>query len=188
MRSATRCIVHLVPSVDPEELRVTISTALVDRDAGVRALGEQLPRFMRVMHGLKNQHAAEGGRDRAALVLLFPLARLGAVRQSELADVVHADPSTVSRHVGLLVERGLVRREADASDGRASRLVVTAAGRSELEHLRAEREAYLRQVTADWTPSDLATFTELFERLLDGIAATLPTETPTSPAPRTVSA
>ena len=167
---------------------MTTPPAALVRDDGLRALGEQMPRFTRLIHGIKAQHTAEGGRDRAALVLLFPLDRLGPLRQSALAEAVHADPSTVSRHVALLVERGLVRREADASDGRASRLVVTAAGRSELEHLRAEREAYLRQVTADWTPSDLATFTELFERLLDGIAATLPTETPTSPAPRTVSA
>ena len=167
---------------------MTSPAAGFDRDAGVAALTEQVPRFMRVLHGLKSAHAAEGGRERAALVLLFPLARLGPLRQSALADLVHADPSTVSRHVTLLVERGLVRREADASDGRASHLVVTDAGHAELEHLRAEREAYMRQVTADWTESDLATFTALFERLLDGIAATLPTETPASSAPRTVSA
>jgi DNA-binding MarR family transcriptional regulator len=167
---------------------MTSPPATVDRDAGVRLLTEQLPRFLRVLHGLKAQHVAEGGRDRAALVLLFPLDRVGPLRQSALAELVHADPSTVSRHVAVLVDRGLVRREADASDGRASRLVVTDAGREELEHLRAEREAFLREVTADWTESDLAAFTALFDRLLDGIAATIPTETPASSAPRTVSA
>ena len=162
--------------------------------SGVGVLSEQLPRFMRLMHGLKNQHAAEGGRDRAAHVLLFPLHRLGPLRQSALAELVHADPSTVSRHVTLLVERGLVSRVADESDGRASRLVVTDAGRAALETLRAEREAYLRRVTAEWTPAELATFTALFDRLLDGVAATLPSEpvpaepVPPLPADRTVSA
>ncbi|WP_324274581.1 MarR family winged helix-turn-helix transcriptional regulator [Blastococcus brunescens] len=149
-------------------------TAGVPRDVGV--LGEQLPRFMRLMHGLKSQHAAEGGRDRAAHVLLFPLCRLGPLRQGALADLVHADPSTVSRHVTLLVEQGLVRRAADESDGRASNLVVTDAGRAQLDKLRAEREAYLGQVTADWTDDELQTFTALFDRLLDGIAATLPSD------------
>ncbi len=163
------------------------TVADADRDAGLRALGEQLPRFMRVIHGLKNQHAAEGGRDRAAHVLLFPLCRVGALRQSALADLVHADRSTVSRHVTLLVERGLVVRVADESDGRASRLVLTDAGRAQLDKLRAEREAYLRQVTADWSDEELTTFTTLFDRLLDGIAATLPGETAVSPS-RTVPA
>lgn len=142
----------------------------------IGALGEQLPRFMRIMHGLKNQHAAEGGRDRAAHVLLFPLCRQGPLRQAALADLVHVDRSTISRHVALLVEQGLVRRTADESDGRASYLVVTEAGRAQLDELRAEREAYLRQVTAGWSDDELLTFTALFERLLDGIAATLPGE------------
>ncbi len=160
----------------------------VDRDSGIRALSEQMPRFMRVIHGLKNQHAAEGGRDRAAHVLLFPLCRVGALRQGALADLVHADRSTISRHVTSLVEQGLVRRVADESDGRASVLVVTDAGRVQLDRLRAEREAYLRQVTADWTDAELTTFTTLFDRLLDGVAATLPSDPMTLPSDRTVPA
>jgi DNA-binding MarR family transcriptional regulator len=161
-------------------------TTTADVEIGVRRLSEQLPRFMRLIHGLKNQHAAEGGRDRAAHVLLFPLCRVGPLRQSALADLVHADRSTVSRHVTSLVEQGLVRRDADESDGRASVLVITDAGRAQLDRLRAEREAYLREVTAEWTDAELHTFTTLFDRLLDGIAATLPAEP--LPADRTVTA
>jgi DNA-binding MarR family transcriptional regulator len=166
---------------------MTTSPPTADRDTGLLALSEQMPRFLRLIHGIKAQHTAEGGRDRAALVLLFPLHRLGPLRQSALAELVHADPSTVSRHVTLLVERGLVQRVADESDGRASRLVLTDAGRAQLDQLRAERVAYLRTVTADWTDDELATFTTLFDRLLDDVAATLPTDSPAS-APRTVSA
>jgi DNA-binding MarR family transcriptional regulator len=160
----------------------------VDRDSGVRLLSEQMPRFMRLIHGLKNQHAAEGGRDRAAHVLLFPLCRVGPLRQSALADLVHADRSTVSRHVTALVEQGLVRRDADDSDGRASVLVVTDAGRTQLDRLRAEREAYLRAVTTGWTDDELHTFTGLFDRLLDGIAATLPSDPDPLPTDRTATA
>jgi DNA-binding MarR family transcriptional regulator len=166
---------------------MTIPAPAVARDEELHALSEQMPRFMRLIHGIKAQHTAEGGRDRAALVLLFPLHRLGPLRQSALAELVHADPSTVSRHVALLVERGLVLRVADESDGRASRLVLTEAGSAQLDQLRAERVAYLRTVTADWTDDELETFTTLFDRLLDGIAATLPGEP--APAPtRTVTA
>ena len=161
---------------------MTPSPTAVVRASGLRALGEQMPRFMRLIHGIKAQHSAEGGRDQAALVLLFPLARLGPLRQSALAEAVHADPSTVSRHVALLVERGLELRVAAESDGRASRLVLTDAGRTQLDQLRDERVGYLRTVTADWTDDELETFTTLFDRLLDGIAATLP-GVPDAPAP-----
>src|SRR5688500_19974957 len=141
--------------------------------SSVRVLSEQLPRFARLAHAVKTALAGDG-RDRAALVLLYPLARLGPLRQSALADLVHADPSTVSRHVAALVEQGLVRRMADESDGRASRLVVTPAGEAALETLRHERERHLERITADWSAEDLATFTTLFSRLLDDISARLP--------------
>src|SRR3712207_4445052 len=97
----------------------------VDRSSAVHTLADQLPRFMRLVHALKSQAAKADARDRAALVLLFPLVRLGPLRQGALAELVHADPSTVSRHEATLVEQGLVQRVADEADGRASRLLVT---------------------------------------------------------------
>jgi DNA-binding MarR family transcriptional regulator len=143
------------------------------RTADVRALSEQLPHFLRLAHAFKHTVATEG-RDRAALVLLHPLVRLGPLRQTALADLVHADPSTVSRHVAALVERGLVRRVADETDGRASRLVVTDDGQAALEALRRERESHLERVTAGWDAADLAALTSLFGRLLDDLSTTLP--------------
>jgi DNA-binding MarR family transcriptional regulator len=157
-----------------------------ERLANLRALGEQLPRFMRLVHALKTGQAAEG-RDRAALVLLFPLVRLGPLRQGALAELVHADPSTVSRHVGALIEQGLVQRVADETDGRASRLIVTDAGHRALAQVRGEREAHLARVTADWSSEDLATLATLFGRLVDDLAASLPTDpaaAPAAPSPR----
>lgn len=148
------------------------ASAPVDPVEGVRALADLLPRFLRVAAAHKTHLAAEG-RDRAALVLLFPIHRVGPVRQGALADLVHADPSTVSRHVASLVDQGLVRRVADESDGRASRLVITEAGNRALQDLCAERESRLEQMTASWDPADLATFTRLFGRLIDDLEAGL---------------
>ena len=139
-------------------------------------LGDELSRLMRVMHAFKAQ--ATGGpdaRERAAHVLLFPLVRLGPLRQGALAELVHADPSTVSRHVTLLVDRGLVRRVADEQDGRASRLIVTPAGEAALERLREERNAHLASATADWAPEELASFTAGLQRFVQALTDHLPT-------------
>lgn len=144
-----------------------------DRRAVVRQLTDLLPRFGRLAHALKSQLTGEN-RDRAALVLLYPLCRLGPLRQGTLADLVHADPSTVSRHVATLVDHGLVRRVADETDGRASRLVVTDAGMAALDALRAEREAHLDRAIAHWSDDDVATFSTLLGRLLDDLSASLP--------------
>jgi DNA-binding MarR family transcriptional regulator len=152
------------------------------RQAQLHALGELLPRLIRVVHALKSSTT---GESRAAYVLLFPLVRLGPLRQSALADLVHADPSTVSRHVAALVERGLVRRVADETDGRASQLVVTDAGHAALAVLRSEREVVLARMTADWDTADLSTLTQLFGRFVDDLSAALPCDAADPlPAPR----
>ena len=143
---------------------------------GGGALGDELVRLLRVMQAFKAQATGSGpeARERAAHVLLFPLIRLGPLRQGTLADLVHADPSTVSRHVTLLVERGLVRRVADEHDGRASRLVVTPEGRAVTEQLREERDAHLAAVTSDWAPEELARFTAGLQRFVQDLTARLP--------------
>ena len=146
----------------------------VDRAAAVRDLSEQVPRFMRLVHALKTHAAKNDSGDRAALVLLFPLVRLGPLRQGALAELVHADPSTVSRHVAALVERGLVQRVADESDGRASRLHVTDAGHAALDAFRRDRENHFAQVTAEWDTADLTALTTLLGRFLDDMSATTP--------------
>jgi len=141
------------------------------------ALGDELARLMRVMHALKAQATTGSGpdaRERAAHVLLFPLTRMGPLRQGALAELVHADPSTVSRHVTLLVERGLVQRVADEQDGRASRLVVTPAGHAVLAQLRDERNAHLTAVTADWAPDELHRFTTQLQRFVQDLTDHLP--------------
>jgi DNA-binding MarR family transcriptional regulator len=147
---------------------------VVDRAAAVRDLSEQVPRLMRLVHAIKTQAARNDTGDRAALVLLFPLVRIGPLRQGALAELVHADPSTVSRHVAALVERGLVQRVADESDGRASRLHVTDAGHAALDAFRRERENHFAQVTAGWEAADVAALTTLLGRFLDDMSATTP--------------
>ena len=159
-------------SPDPAAARGRVR---VDRLSAVRTLSEQMPRFMRLVHALKAQIASQTTGTARPSCCSSRSSRLGPLRQSALAELVHADPSTVSRHVAALVEQGLVRRVADESDGRASRL---------RRHRRRatppwrrcgrEREAHLEQVTADWSDADLATFTTLFGRLLDDLAAALP--------------
>ncbi len=157
-----------------------------DRRDDVHLVSNQMARLMRVVHALKAAVAAGGdSRERAAHVLLFPLSRTGPLRQVALAEMVHADPSTVSRHVTVLVESGLVRRVADAHDGRASQLVITPAGEDVVAAMHREREALFESVTADWSDEDLTAFGDLLERFvgdltdaLPGVAATLSRPTP----------
>ena len=139
------------------------------------SLSDELARLARVLHVLKSASlTGPEARERAAHVLLFPLTRRGPLRQGALAELVHADPSTVSRHVTLLVERGLVRRVADEQDGRATVLVVTPSGEAVLDAMRQEREALLERVTATWTAGERAAFTGQLHRFVQDLTSQLP--------------
>ncbi len=148
--------------------------AVDDLATGITSL---LQALQRMRTELSRSGSTESDRERAAHVLLFPLCLQGPLRPAELAELVHADPSTVSRHVARLVEQGLVTRVPDERDGRASRLVVTDRGTATAEAMRRERADHLREVTADWDEDDLATLSRLLRRLAADISRGAPTPT-----------
>jgi len=75
----------------------------------------------------------------AELRLLRALASnpAGRPRPTDLAGALGLTPSGVTRAVLPLEKRGIVRRERDPGDARASRLVLTAAGRTLATHASA---------------------------------------------------
>ena len=158
---------------------------LLDRPAGRPSMVVPLNRLIRLVHAVKAHltagHTPVEARERAAHVLLFPLVETGGLRQGALAERTYADPSTVSRHVSLLVDRGLVRRELDPQDGRSSRLVATPAGRAVLAQMHRDREALLDRVTSAWSAEDLTRFTELLDRFVRDLTDHLPTATAGGP-------
>jgi DNA-binding MarR family transcriptional regulator len=70
------------------------------------------------------------------------------VRLGDLAAIEGLNPTMLSRVLGVLVERGLVKRVADPDDRRAALVASTAAGRRVRERMRKERSAKLEPVLA----------------------------------------
>jgi DNA-binding MarR family transcriptional regulator len=102
-------------------------------------------------------------------------------RVSEIAERVYLDVSTVSRHVSNLVALGLVTKVPDPDDKRAQVLTLTEDGQRMLVDLRERRNAWLDEVTSDWSERDLATFHRLLTRFADDVEAH-PLFSPASPA------
>jgi len=146
----------------------------VDRAATEEQLATELSTLLRLMHPVKAAAAREGGaglgHDRSAMLLLFPLMQ-GPQRPGTLAELSHADPSTISRQVAELVRRGLVRREPDPSDGRASLLAITDAGREVCERVRTLRRELLAAAVAGWTDTELGTLASLLSRFNGALGA-----------------
>ncbi len=108
--------------------------------------------------------AAANDVEWSAHVLLKCLSVSGRMRAGALADCLQSDPSTISRQVAALVKDGLLERQADPEDGRASLLVLTGRAHDVLAEHDEIRLRYFDQMLADWTPAELRTFAGLLLR------------------------
>lgn len=139
----------------------------------VGELSQELSRHARILHMLKTRMFAGSGfgLDHGALSVLFQVVKAGPIRQGELAECAMLDPSTVSRHVSLLVRLGYVERRADPGDGRAIRLIDTARGREVHDQVIARRDSMIRDVLAGWPAEDVRDLTSRLRRLNDDFEA-----------------
>lgn len=135
----------------PDDLRV-LESALVT--VVKRVIGKPL-------QGVPGAHQVE----RAGYLTLVRLEACGETRLSDLAAALELDLSTVSRQVRVLTDLDLVARRPDPDDGRASRLDLTDAGRSELAVLRRERHRLLGRALDGWTAEDRRRLIALLDRL-----------------------
>jgi DNA-binding MarR family transcriptional regulator len=76
--------------------------------------------------------------------LLFTVSRTGPIGLSDLARREGLHPTQVSRSVGALESRGLLRRSVDPADRRAASVETTAQGARLLRRLRDARTDVLR--------------------------------------------
>jgi DNA-binding MarR family transcriptional regulator len=110
--------------------------------------------------------------ERAAYGVLARIVRGGPQRLSTLAGGLCVDLSTASRQVAALEAAGLVARQPDPTDRRASLIEVTETGLDVFLAHRAKWVGALRHVMADWTVAERQEFARLFARLNEAMPKT----------------
>jgi DNA-binding MarR family transcriptional regulator len=100
-------------------------------------------------------------------MVLKALENDGPMRSSQVADLLQADPSTVSRQVSALVKDGLIVRRADPEDGRATLLVLTTKAGGVLKRHDQIRRQHFDQMLAGWNERDLRKFSALLQRFTE---------------------
>jgi len=93
------------------------------------------------------------GMTVAQAATIETLAATGPLRLGDLGRRLGITPSTLTRNLARLLESGLVERETDADDARASRVALTVAGRRSAEQL-AEQEADFGREILERLPPD----------------------------------
>ncbi len=109
---------------------------------------------------------AEVGLTPTQFGVLAHLADDEGLSQAELARRVLVRPQSLGELVGVLVDRGLVRRDGPGGRGRRSGLVITDAGRALYEAALPGVVAFHRPESIGLSPAQLATLEDLLQTLL----------------------
>lgn len=132
-----------------------------DRASSTTQVVDSSIRLVRLFSAFR---ASQGGSARS---LLHVIRAMGPMRQAAVAETLHTDPSTISRHVAELVADGLVERTPDPDDGRASLLGLTASGAERVTAMRAERDASVAGALGAWSTADIEALGHGLERFAD---------------------
>lgn len=108
-----------------------------------------------------------GGLDEATYPVLSALGRFGPLSAAALGAEIGLDRSVVSRHATRLERGGLLRRQPDPHDARASLLVLTDQGGQAVAELRRRLAARLDGYLEDWPEEHAQVFARLLGRFAD---------------------
>ena len=111
--------------------------------------------------------------DEVTYPVLSGLARTGPCSAADLAVEVGLDRSGVTRRASRLADAGLVRREPDPADGRATLLILTDEGRRVVEVTRQRLATVFDDALSSWPPGEARSFARQLRRFIaDGPFAT----------------
>src|SRR5207302_1199589 len=108
--------------------------------------------------------------DRSEYLLLRTLDLQGPLDVYSLAAAVGLDPSTAGRQVGVMHDRGLVKRATAATDRRRSIISPTAKGHRYMVATRVRVRDVLAELLDGWTQDDLWTLADMFTRFNQAVA------------------
>ncbi|MFJ2740285.1 MarR family winged helix-turn-helix transcriptional regulator [Streptomyces sp. NPDC087440] len=131
------------------------------------ALERELALFLRRARASSGDMAREvhPELEPAAYGLLVRLDEVDRQRATELAAWFGVGKATMSRQLRALEELGLVAREPDPADGRASLILLTAEGRDRFRRVRDARRASYVQKLASWDRREVAELARLLHQL-----------------------
>ncbi len=115
-------------------------------------------------------HLTEGlgeAVDELTYPVLSGLARTGPLSAADLGREVGLDRTTVTRRADRLATAGLVQRQPDPTDGRATLLTLTRQGHDTIATTRQRLATAIEDSLAAWPEADAQTFARWLRRFAD---------------------
>ncbi|MEM9734922.1 MAG: MarR family transcriptional regulator [Pseudomonadota bacterium] len=128
-----------------------------------------IDRFMRCIHFGLQERAP--GFDRKAFgpsggMVILTLADTGRISLNELTRRVARDKSQMTRMIGSLETKGLIRREASSDDGRVSLVLLTPEGETVANELMQIVAEVIGNILEPISQSEKQTLKELLSRVV----------------------
>jgi DNA-binding MarR family transcriptional regulator len=148
-----------VPEIDPDDLVVVVGSAWRDlrRGASMQALRERI------------YQGDVGLVDLGLADALEVIDQIGPCRMRELADALRVDPSTATRTVDRLVEKGLAQRLTDSEDARRVLVAITPKGQTLRDRVRDQARAALGEILREFDPDEARELAALMNRLVAAV-------------------
>jgi DNA-binding MarR family transcriptional regulator len=105
------------------------------------------------------------GLTPSQLSTLASVGKLGPVRLGDLAATERIAPSTLTRLISVLEEKGLVHRDAAPGDARAFLVSVTGQGETVLEEIKQEATSLLTDILMTLPPDQLTALADALPAL-----------------------
>lgn len=135
----------------------------------VRTIERELRRLLARARSLSTHTAAavHPQLDPALYALLMDIVAGAPVRSVDLAQSRGVSKSVISRQVAALGKLGLIARQPDPTDARASIITLTTEGRTAARTIDTARRKHLKRLFDDLSSEDLALIAQSLGRLND---------------------
>ena len=135
--------------------------------SGDETLSDAFWSVARQLRGASHESLAPWDITPAQLRALRVLSRHGPLRLSGLSDHLHIAARSTTEVVDALESRGLVRRERDPGDRRATLVGLTEHGEGVLDAIRAARGSETERFFSRLSPTDQAHLARILRKLRD---------------------
>ncbi len=116
-----------------------------------------------------HEKMAQAGLTTAKIRTLAVLSVIGGLQIGHLAVYAIVEQSTLSRALDAFMAEGLIRREADANDSRATRIYITDAGRATFEDIWPAMANTYAQMFDNISPNERDVFVATLQKILTNI-------------------
>lgn len=132
-------------------------------------------RWRKVIH---SELTSSGLSDATWTPLVYLDAGGDGISQTELAERVQLDTSTLVRLLDILTERGLIERRVDPKDRRARLIMLTQAGVAEVKRIKDQITAVELDLLAGLTEDEVASLINAFDKISSAVDAALKKDHP----------